>query len=647
MDAPGTSQYGPIGVHRDLQVMSPTQQTLHGIASGLQATPSTPISTISKLIWTQSAQQNLFGESMPAGETPNTTTAKKTKRSPSPVDTGATGSANPPTQLTTNTRVYAEIVNNGARVNTGSPTKTVIMEKMEVLKEQLRLSEARNHVEQARSNDLQYQYEWRAAEFQKSARDIACAEHAKGKVDARAEFADSLRDASGRILHESNQVQNLKKTLGNAEAIMSAQCSVQATAMSNQSATITAEARTALQASKQYSDTLKNEAEQALAIKVDAIQNLEFRLSQAQSENSAANEQQTMMTQHFQGYEDYVNNRFNMLNHEETQFRQSQAYKNQVTENELGQWQHTNTEMSARCFETERALLEMETNVLSEENLVNRMMECPSESTEAYLSAKIHSENRQKISQIVTLQSELAEAQQQEQESNLEVTGWEEGYNDLFSEYTELQEQMETMQDTWWQPTTTGDATTEPWTYRSESQNLQAEAESKMHKQMDIDLKIAENFSLSPRATDAGGDPQKEPELLPGWPCGTKTGTKKAATILEPTPSQAGSTGGDPLGSPDKYVSNKGEAPHVTFQHWPNAPAFRNWKKQFERTVSSASARPQAAFHWILEIDEASTMEELENSGDFETLSAKIATGLSAIFTGAFQRQITLLEDRA
>lgn len=88
------------------------------------------------------------------------------------------------------------------------------------------------------------------------------------------------------------------------------------------------------------------------------------------------------------------------------------------------------------------------------------------------------------------------------------------------------------------------------------------------------------------------------------------------------------------------------EADKVELDSIPTVPKFRSWKAHLRKAIAGASGRPNDAFIWICEIDEAATMEELGNSGDFETLDAKLADAFGRILHGELGRQIQIMEDK-
>ena len=61
---------------------------------------------------------------------------------------------------------------------------------------------------------------------------------------------------------------------------------------------------------------------------------------------------------------------------------------------------------------------------------------------------------------------------------------------------------------------------------------------------------------------------------------------------------------------------------------------------------AGASGRPHKAFTWIWEVDKATSIEDLVDSGDFETLDAKLAAALGKILHGELGRQINVLEEK-
>ena len=88
------------------------------------------------------------------------------------------------------------------------------------------------------------------------------------------------------------------------------------------------------------------------------------------------------------------------------------------------------------------------------------------------------------------------------------------------------------------------------------------------------------------------------------------------------------------------------EANQVKVEPLPSVAKFRTWKTHLRKEVAGASGRPQKAFAWICEVDKAESIEDLVDSGDFETLDAKLAADLGKILHGELGRQINVLEER-
>ena len=88
------------------------------------------------------------------------------------------------------------------------------------------------------------------------------------------------------------------------------------------------------------------------------------------------------------------------------------------------------------------------------------------------------------------------------------------------------------------------------------------------------------------------------------------------------------------------------ESDKVELDSIPTVPKFRSWKTHLRKAVAGASGRPNDAFIWICKIDDAATMEELGNSGDYETLDAKLADAFGRILHGELGRQIQIMEDK-
>ena len=72
------------------------------------------------------------------------------------------------------------------------------------------------------------------------------------------------------------------------------------------------------------------------------------------------------------------------------------------------------------------------------------------------------------------------------------------------------------------------------------------------------------------------------------------------------------------------------EADECPFRRLPETPYFREWKQDAIDKVCKASGRPDEAFTWIREVEQSrKTFDQLADSGDFVTLDAKIASGLT------------------
>ena len=86
------------------------------------------------------------------------------------------------------------------------------------------------------------------------------------------------------------------------------------------------------------------------------------------------------------------------------------------------------------------------------------------------------------------------------------------------------------------------------------------------------------------------------------------------------------------------------EAEGITFDPYPSAPGVKNWKTSIKKKVSAASARPELAYQWFFEVGAANSWEPFEESGNFETLDAKIASALFRLCSGERKRIIRSAE---
>ena len=72
----------------------------------------------------------------------------------------------------------------------------------------------------------------------------------------------------------------------------------------------------------------------------------------------------------------------------------------------------------------------------------------------------------------------------------------------------------------------------------------------------------------------------------------------------------------------------------LKFKDFPSPAKYGTWKMDYRKTISSSSGQPSKALEWILKQDTTKTVEELADDEGFETLSSKIAAGLSKILHG-------------
>ena len=75
---------------------------------------------------------------------------------------------------------------------------------------------------------------------------------------------------------------------------------------------------------------------------------------------------------------------------------------------------------------------------------------------------------------------------------------------------------------------------------------------------------------------------------------------------------------------------------------FPTASQWENWKQINEENIASATIKPDEAYLWIRETDDAKGVDDLQNSGPFRVLDARLGTALSKMVTGDFAKQIAL-----
>ena len=99
---------------------------------------------------------------------------------------------------------------------------------------------------------------------------------------------------------------------------------------------------------------------------------------------------------------------------------------------------------------------------------------------------------------------------------------------------------------------------------------------------------------------------------------------------------------------PQPWQERIKEADSCVFEPFPSVPKFTRWWMNFRKIVASSFGKPDLAFIWISEIEDAKSLEDLKDSGPlFESLDAKIAAGLSKILHGEFAREVQVHEEAA
>ena len=91
------------------------------------------------------------------------------------------------------------------------------------------------------------------------------------------------------------------------------------------------------------------------------------------------------------------------------------------------------------------------------------------------------------------------------------------------------------------------------------------------------------------------------------------------------------------------------EAESIKFLDLLSGPKYRPWKQKFYKKVASALGCLKEIFMWIRKAEFAESLQDLDEPGydPFETLSAKVASGLSEIMHGEFVRIMQHREEEA
>ena len=78
----------------------------------------------------------------------------------------------------------------------------------------------------------------------------------------------------------------------------------------------------------------------------------------------------------------------------------------------------------------------------------------------------------------------------------------------------------------------------------------------------------------------------------------------------------------------------------IDLKPWPSIAGFRTWKLAFKKQVAAASKYAEQAFAWITEVEHAKTFEDLQDSGSFPQLDAKLSAEMDNILSGEFRKQV-------
>ena len=71
---------------------------------------------------------------------------------------------------------------------------------------------------------------------------------------------------------------------------------------------------------------------------------------------------------------------------------------------------------------------------------------------------------------------------------------------------------------------------------------------------------------------------------------------------------------------------------------------FRSWRLAFKKTVAAVSINADEAFIWMGLIEEAKSIDDLSNSGDFAELDALLSVEWDRVITGEFKKTVQLKE---
>ncbi|MCP4923535.1 MAG: hypothetical protein GY915_05840, partial [bacterium] len=78
----------------------------------------------------------------------------------------------------------------------------------------------------------------------------------------------------------------------------------------------------------------------------------------------------------------------------------------------------------------------------------------------------------------------------------------------------------------------------------------------------------------------------------------------------------------------------------IDIKQWPSVPGFRAWKLNFKKAVAAAHRRAEGAFLWITEVEKATSIDDLADSGKFPDLDTKLSLALDSILSGEFKKTV-------
>lgn len=516
---------------------------------------------------------------------------------------------------------------------TPSPTKTVLKDENQMLKQQLWSSHCQAHKIFA---DEKADFKEKAQQFEIYARDVTQVEVATAEAKQKSDFNSEMQHAQSVVQRTSQRLQ------ATSQKVIEVKNEADA-ALHQQHQNLQKQAEAVIQDQKQK---LISEADDAYAQKRDALV-VEATQAIEQTKEQVENQAQ----QHYnQLWSDAQGNliqkdvEINRLNETLQMFEAEERRLQLLQFSAKGDFRQENQRLQAELHDSNSTIhkwieidQEKEQKYQSENNKhkeeLKEMRNAANKVIEQRIDMQQNAEEQtRRCEQQIT---DLKTAKEQATKQRFEAT----------EQMKSLQNQMKEMQQTMMQMKNEKEKTSQPPNIPIHTprfaEPVQEENEHDGFYGEDWEDEWGqEEYREAYEKEDQSGDQNP------------KEDSKEDKTKNEPgqaageTPQQA-NAGGDPIakereelakllqelaeGNLGKHKPKYKEADRVHLTAPPNARNVRPWKLYTKKQISSASGRPKEAFVWVAQAEFANSIDELEDDGDFETLSSKRSAEFSGI----------------